>query len=442
MKRFFQNLILYFKLPEMRLFWYFLLLLLFVMAIDVLYLPALWTFISAGVFLVLGVFIIVNNLRLARSNLQIKIEHSELRSVISNLRDGVIAYTPDFRILIFNPAAEQIFNVKAREVVGQSLAPERAKEPLFKLLAQVIFPSLAPTTVRRSEAGVYPQVVEMSFEEPALNLRVITDRIIDSGGRLLGFIKIVRDRTRETELLQSKTEFISVAAHQLRTPLTGINWAFDALLKEPLSETQKEVAQAGLRAAAVSLRSVNDLLDVSKIEEGRFGYVFENTDIVALMKKILEEIKDEARRAGVKLYFQPPEEKQIMITLDAQKLGVAISNLIDNAVKYNVQNGEVTVGIELLKDNPYIKISVKDTGLGISPEAMSNLFTKFFRAENAVKSVPDGIGLGLYITKNIITRHGGEIWAESQVNRGSTFYFTLPTDLKLIPAKEIVYGEE
>ena len=131
-----------------------------------------------------------------------------------------------------------------------------------------------------------------------------------------------------------------------------------------------------------------------------------------------------------------------MLTLDPQKLGVAISNLIDNAVKYNVQNGEVIIGIERLKDKPYVQISVKDTGLGISPEAMSNLFTKFFRAENAVKSVPDGIGLGLYIAKNIIQRHGGEIRAESQVNRGTTFYFTLPTDPKLVPAKEIVYSED
>jgi len=445
MKDFFQKIPLYLSLPEMRLFWYFLPLVLFIAIIDILYLPSLWALTSIGILLVLGLFIFINNLRLARSNLQIKIEHSELKSVISNLRDGVVAYSPDFKILIFNQAAEQIFNISAESVLGQTISPEWAKEERFKVLARVIFPSLASTVVRRSEAGVYPQIVEMSFEESQENrlaLRVITDRIIDSRGQVLGFIKLIRDRTREVELLRSKSEFITVAAHQLRTPLTGIQWAFESLRKEPLSEPLKEIVETGFRAASEVLRNVNDLLDASKIEEGKFGYNFENIDIVSFIEEALVNIKDLARQASVKIYFQKPAEESIMLNVDVQKLGMAISNLLDNAIKYNVQNGEVIVGVERLKDKPFVQVSVKDTGLGMSPQDLEKLFTKFFRAENAVKAAPGGIGLGLYIVRNIIRRHGGDIWAESELNRGTTFYFTLPTDPKLIPAKEIVYSED
>ena len=100
------------------------------------------------------------------------------------------------------------------------------------------------------------------------------------------------------------------------------------------------------------------------------------------------------------------------------------------------------VEIQKLEGQPYIQISVKDTGIGIPPEDVKKLFTKFFRADNAKKIITGGTGLGLYISKNIIKRHGGEIWAESQLNRGSVFYFTVPIDLKLVPPTEAAFGEE
>lgn len=117
-------------------------------------------------------------------------------------------------------------------------------------------------------------------------------------------------------------------------------------------------------------------------------------------------------------------------------------NLLDNAIRYNIKNGEVILTVERLQDKPFIQVSVKDTGIGIPPESVKKIFNKFFRADNAIKAAPNGSGLGLYIVRNIIRRHGGEIWVESELNRGATFYFTLPIDQKLIPLKEVVYEEE
>ncbi len=426
----------------MRLFWFFLPFLIVLLAINILYLPQSWALVSSGVFLILGVIILINNLRLARLNLEIKIERNELMSIISNLRDGVIAYDPNFKILIFNQAAEQIFNLQNKDIVGQYFNPERAQEKRFKLISQIIFPSLAPTVVRRSEPGAYPQVVDISFDEPEIELRVATDRIIDPKGQLLGFVKLVHDRTREIELLRSKTEFIAVASHQLRTPLTGIHWVFESLAKQNLEASQKELVDKGLEASVKLSKIVNDLLDVSKIEEGRFGFQFENVNIIAFLEELIKDVGPSAQQFNIKFYFKKPTEQSIVLSVDAQKLSMAVSNLIDNAIKYNVPNGEITLGVERVKDQPYVQISIKDTGIGIPADQINKLFTKFFRAENVSSAHPDGTGLGLYIAKNIIKRHGGEIWAESEINRGSTFYFTLPTDPKLIPPREILYGEE
>lgn len=442
LQRQFKNFALYAGLPEMRLFWILLPLILIILAIVFLNAPQIWFLASVVIFIILLFVVFFNNLRLARSNLEIKLERNEMNSIISNLDVGVIAYDPNFKILVFNKAAETIFNLRAEEVIDEIFDLGQTRGSRFRLLAQVIYPSLAPTVVKQSEPGIYPQISDFSFEEPDLELRVTTNKIIDVAGHLLGFVKLVHDRTREVALLRSKSEFITIAAHQLRTPSTAVHWALESLSKESLTPEQKEMVSSALGATANLLKIINDLLDVSKIEEGRFGYQFENVNIVDFVEEVLGELMPAAKQVGINLYFQKPDEPSIVTSVDPQKIKMVLSNLIDNAIKYNVPNGEIRVKIERLQKEPYAQISVRDTGIGIPAEQINKLFTKFFRAENVVKAAPDGLGLGLYIVRNIIKRHGGEIWAESELNRGTTFYFTLPTDPKLIPPKEMVYGEE
>ena len=120
---------------------------------------------------------------------------------------------------------------------------------------------------------------------------------------------------------------------------------------------------------------------------------------------------------------------------------MAVNNIIDNAIKYNVKNGQVRIKLEALDKSPYVQISISDTGVGISKENIDNMFKKFFRGDNVVRIETEGSGLGMYIAKNIILRHGGAIRVESELNRGTTFYFTLPTDPSLIRAKETVVEE-
>ena len=370
-----------------------------------------------------------------------KAEKLKLENIIASMSDGVILYDQDFAIQIFNSGAEAIFNLSAKEIIGKKLSPESIKNPKLEILAKTVFQSLAPLVVRQSPEGIYPQVVDISFDNPRLELRVITDRVLNEAKQVAGFLKIVSDHTREAELIKSKNDFITVAAHQLRTPLSAVSWTFQSLKNETLSDSQKELVDTGLAASSNLLKIVEDLLNVSKIEEGKFGYNFQKIDLIKFLQSILDQADLVAKEYNVKVYMEPPQESQILLEFDSEKLGLAVSNLLENGIKYNVPSGQVVLSVERRTDAPFIQVNISDTGLGIPEDAMDKLFGKFFRAENVITKATEGSGLGLYIVKNIVRRHGGQVWVESVMGRGTTFHFTLPTDPRLIPQKEIAYGE-
>ena len=426
----------------MRMLWIFILLLLIILVINFMFVEILlWRVVVFIVLLCIGFVVFFNNLRAASSNLSIAVQKSRLDNIISSIGDGLVVYDSNFKVLIFNKAAEEIFGLTQNQVMGHVVTIENIKDRDFKVLTQIIYPSLAPTVVRRSEQGVYPQVIDISFDDPRMELRVATSRLLDETGKVFGFLKVVRDRTREVELIKAKSDFITIAAHQLRTPLAAVGWVFETLRGETLTDSQQEVVRMGSAASANLLKVVEDLLSVSKIEDGRFGYNFQNFDLVKFFSSLLTQAEAIAKQYNVNVYFDPGQETALEIYGDPTKLGMAVSNLLDNAIKYNTANGQVTVSLNRVKNKPYIQVNIKDTGVGIAPEDLKKLFGKFFRSSSALTKETTGSGLGLYITRNIIRRHGGEIGVESELNRGTTFYFTLPTDPALVPQKEIVYGE-
>jgi signal transduction histidine kinase len=425
------------RAPEMQLFWVALFLLVVSFTLDFLT-PSLLLSVASGALLAVAAFIVfLSAYRSARVNTEMRLEANELRSVLANLNDAAIVYDQSFAVFFFNPAAERTFGVSASLVVGTVVQPKDVERPERRLLTQVIFPSLAPTLVPQSKPGAYPQIVDLSFEDPPLELRVTTVPVIGDDGTRYGFMKIIRDRTREIFLLRSKTEFISVASHQLRTPVNEIKWATEFLAQDAAIVGQsREILTTMLRSVRTVADLIDNLLNTSRIEEGRFGYNFAATDLVEYVGKVLAEAMPQVERAGLKLYFDRPEGQLPQVMIDAQKLSMVLSNLLDNAIRYNVKNGEITVRVAPAAEGSFLEVSVKDTGIGVPAEQMAKLFSKFFRADNAVKFQADGSGLGLYIAKNIIRAHGGQLWADSAIDRGSTFHFTLPTDPSLVPSRE------
>lgn len=363
-------------------------------------------------------------------------EHSELENVLQGMPDAFVAYDNDFKVLRFNTAAEQIFKLSASAVVGHVLSPRDVSAAGWQTLAQTVFSSLAPRVVQVSGEGEYPEVYDLSFTDPELELRVTTIPIKDDAGRPAMFFKIITDRTPLITAIRSKNEFITVASHQLRGPMTDISWALQSLQGDAgMSDTSKLIVTNALAAAQGLVARIEDLLSVAKMEEGQMGYDFKDTDIVEFIGNVLAGVLPLTQKAGIKMYFDRPNTALPHVMIDAKRLSIALTNLLENAIRYNVANGEVIVRVAAVPEKPYLEVTVRDTGIGVPPEAIPNLFKKFFRAPNAVASQTEGSGLGLYMTKGIVNSHGGEIWAESEVNRGTIMHFTLPTDPALVPKR-------
>lgn len=425
--------------PEFQAAWVLLALLVAAFVIDITAFGNPFLLITEG-----GIFAIVLFLtfwiayRSAEVDRNTRIERNELKNMIAALDDALIVYDEDFRAVFFNPSAERLFKLSEKTVLGHKFVPQDVERKEWRTLIQVVFPSLAPRVIARSKEGEYPQIVDVSFADPALEFRVTTAPINDENGRPLAFMKIVRDRTAQVAAMRSRSEFVTVASHQLRGPVTDITWALDSLAKaSELTETNRTIVDNAATASRGLLKRIEDLLNISRMEEGQFGYDFKETNLVDFAGKILADVLPAARKAGVKLYFDRPSAELPVVMIDPKRLSLVMVNLLENAIRYNVQNGEVTVKIDRIPGKPYLEASVKDTGIGIPPEAMEKLFTKFYRADNAMKSQTEGSGLGLYIVKNIVNAHGGEIWVDSELGRGTTIHFTLPTDLNLVPKRPL-----
>ena len=234
-------------------------------------------------------------------------------------------------------------------------------------------------------------------------------------------------KERNESVSRLKSEFLSIAAHQLRTPLSALKWVLYMILDGDagsLKKAQKELLGKGYAANERMITLVNDLLDIVRIEEGRFDYKFQKEAIAKVIEDIVKEMHVVADKRGVQFFFHRPSHALPQIALDASKLRLAISNIVDNALRYTKKGGRVD--IELTFHGKEILVLVKDTGIGIPKAGIARLFTKFFRAENAVTMQTDGSGLGLFIAKNIIEKHKGKIWIESEEGKGTTVYFTIP----------------
>src|SRR3989344_3637302 len=220
---------------------------------------------------------------------------------------------------------------------------------------------------------------------------------------------------------------VATFVHQFRAPLTASKWAFESLQRAKIGKDDQEMVKTGMQTAEHMSQMVDDVLNLAQLEAGGFDYHLEKMNLVTYLEITINDALPVAKAYGVDLLFDHPEEIDISVNADPMKLGLVATNLIDNAIKYNRAGGSVTVKVEKLDGKNEAQVSVKDTGIGIPAEAVNNLFRKFYRADNAKQSKVKGTGFGLYIVKEIVEKLGGKIWAESTLNKGTTFYFTIPT---------------
>lgn len=240
-------------------------------------------------------------------------------------------------------------------------------------------------------------------------------------------LDLEKSNSRLVELDKQKTEFVSFASHQLRSPLTAIKGYASLILEGDygaITDDLKKSVQIIFDSTKTLAAVVDDYLNVSRIELGQMKYDFAVIDFRDLVHGVVDELKPNIEKAGLALEYNVAEKGQYNITADKEKLKQVVMNIVDNSVKYTPQ-GKIMVNLE--SDNKKIKLTIKDTGIGISKDVIPKLFSKFSRATNANKTNIRGTGLGLFIAKEIVNAHKGKVWVESEgEGKGSTFMFELP----------------
>jgi signal transduction histidine kinase len=248
--------------------------------------------------------------------------------------------------------------------------------------------------------------------------------------RIEGLMKdLAHANERLKELDRQKTEFVSIASHQLRSPLTAIKGYASLLLEESFGKLPKGATEAVNRIFSSSkymAASIEDFLNVSRIELGTVKYDLKEFDLAAMVKEVVEELRPAAEEKKLTLTFEGMCDGSCLIKGDVGKLRQVVLNLVDNAMKYT-REGSISVRTSTDRLNRKARIQVKDTGVGIPPSVLPTLFGKFVRAKNANEVNVMGTGLGLYVAKQFVEAHGGIIWAQSEgQDKGSTFTAEFP----------------
>lgn len=241
---------------------------------------------------------------------------------------------------------------------------------------------------------------------------------------------VIRNFEVVAQANKMKSEFVSIASHQLKTPLSKVSWAAELLLlkhKEGLNKEQEKIIDRIVDANDEMSRLVKDLLDVARIDQGNLFLAHENVDLKSIVGEVVKNNQELAKTFGAKINVIIDGEIPAFMG-DKRRMSIAVDNLVSNAIKYTESDGFVEVTLRVEKNK--IVCCVKDNGVGIPEDQQSSIFEKFFRSENAVKLRTSGTGLGLYIAKNTIDQSGGEMWFKSIEHIGSLFCFSFPVNKK------------
>ncbi len=332
-----------------------------------------------------------------------------LAAILSSTTDAVLVTDRDDRFLLVNPAAERAFGVVADEIVGQRIDEAALESALVGVFEEPLSPDEALTE-----------------EVPLPDGRTLyanVSMILSADGERIGRVAVMRDVTHFKELDELKSEFVSTVSHDLRAPLTFIRgYATMLPMVDDLGDKQREYVEKILQGVGQMSELIDNLLDLGRIEAG-VGLERKPCHLGAILVESVDSMRARASAQGLTLRLDPAEGAPV-VAGDAALLRQAVTNLVDNAIKYTPSGGVVTVGLSVRDEQAVIRVA--DTGIGIAPDDQVRLFEKFYRVKRRDTAGIKGTGLGLAIVKSIVERHGGKVWVDSELNQGSTFCISLP----------------
>jgi len=350
-----------------------------------------------------------------------------LAAIIASSDDAIISKTLEGIITSWNPAAERIFGHTEKEAIGRHISliipPERLSEE-----AVII------DNISRGKKVDHFETIRISKDGRYIPISVTVSPITDKTGKIVGASKIARDFSEQQaskeekvklyeqlrELNNKKDEFIGLASHELRTPLASISGYLQILARRITDEKDQQFLKKAQQQVGRLTSLVDDLLDVSKIGAGKLQFSVENFNIRQVVDDAVDLISHANHNYHITIYS---DVSDLFIRGDAHRIEQVIVNLLTNAIRYSP--GSLRAEVYLSLESGGVKIGIRDFGIGIPADKLTDIFSRFYRVDNTLSTI-SGLGIGLYLSHEIVTRHLGKIWAESAPGKGSTFWFTLP----------------
>ena len=354
---------------------------------------------------------------------------SETRAVLDAVSEGIALISHDRRFLSINQQFAELFGVRPDEILGRQF------DELQSLVEQIFvdpgkFRALVAGSAIDSEQQ-FTEIVAQRWPMPR-ELELFSTPVRTPDSEQLGRLYVFRDVTHEREVDRMKSEFVSMVSHELRTPLTSIKGYIDLLVDGDageLTEEQQEYLEIAKKNADRLVALINDLLDVSRIESGRMELHPSPLDLARLISDVAQSLRPQIEEKDQHLILEVNEPLPAVLG-DTDRVTQILTNLLSNAYKYTPAGGTISV-VAQAAEKDCVRVDVRDTGIGLSAEEQTKLFTKFFRAKNRTTQEVGGTGLGLTITRSLVEMHGGKIIVSSAQGEGSTFSFTLPTTRQL-----------
>jgi PAS domain S-box-containing protein len=354
----------------------------------------------------------------------IEAQKARTETVLESIGEGVVAVDKSGVVTIANPAGANMLGLSKEEMIGTAFVnivpkEEDRHEKAITKEERLVYQTLK-TGEKFSASLFYYRKDEAKFPAAVTSAPIILD------GTLSGAIVVFRDITREMEIDQQKTEFVSLASHQLRTPLSAIRWYSEMVLnqrKEKLTEKQeryvREIYESNLRM----IELVNALLNVSRIELGTFAVEPKELDLGEMFESVVDELMPAMQAKGLH-FTKHYEDAPKAFYVDPNLMRIVFQNLLSNSVKYTPDNGHISIAVS--ENGNYLRVEVKDDGYGIPKADQPKMFSKLFRADNVKSKDTEGTGLGLYIINSVVEKSCGRIWFESEEDKGTTFFVELP----------------
>lgn len=341
----------------------------------------------------------------------LKKEESQITGVLSTMREGVLLTDAQGRILLANQAVKEMFHV-ASDPQGKSLIEVFRQEKIQKVCDQLL----------REEGRNSFELVLGYPEEKNLHINLSS---MKSGEQIEGVVGVFIDVTPMKKLEQMRKDFMANVSHELKTPLSSIKGYSETLLETEVKEPKqiKEFLKIIHRNAERVEKLVEDIMNLSRLEQHEEKLSLESVSISLLAKEVCDQLEHLAQLKKITLKNKIASDLPL-VQADSSKVQKVMTVILENAIKYTPENGEVN--LSAISKEKEVQIAIEDSGAGIDAHDLPRIFERFYRVEKSRTREVGGSGLGLAIAKHLVLAHGGKIWVESQLGQGSTFFFTLP----------------